>query len=479
MFHRLRLAPKLVSKLASPLTVGGLICALATPTQAGLLAPGPLMATLTGAEGYAYGYPLVLMAETLAGMTGPTRACGFEGGVNDFFHVFNIPGPDFRAVVRPNVDTLYSSAFLDLSKGPQLLDMPAVPGRYVLMALLDAWSNNFAGLGTPSHGEQAGHYMIAGPGWTGATPAGYTRVDAPTNLVWIIGRTEVRDADDVATVNAIQRQYTLSPLSGVRLPPDTSPCITRDESGTPPAIVNRLPAVDYFSRLSTLIAQNPPPAADEPMLRKLATIGVGPYATRTVSDMPARTQLGLEWGKSMAQTTARLGLKLMGKTAPWTPDPSKIPLGDYGQQYMVRYVVAQIGFGANRNDLAVYQNAIQDGQRKALNGANQSYTITFPAGQLPPVDAFWSITVYDEDGYLVANDLHRHALNSFNKLHTNPDGSLTLHLSHQAPTGAATAAPISNWLPIPAGPFEATVRLYGPKAPVLDGSWTMPPIQPE
>ena len=465
MFQRSRMAPVL--------TLGSLLFTLSTPAQAGLLAPGPLQATLTGAEGYAYGYPLMLMAETLAGTTGPTRACGFEGDLNDFFHIVDLPGPDFRAVVRPNVDTLYSSAFLDLRNGPQLLDMPAVPGRYVLMALLDAWTNNFAGLGTPSHGDGEGHYLIAGPGWQGTTPDGYTRIDAPTHLVWIIGRTEVRGQQDVPEVNAIQRQYRLRPLNGIRPPAQTTPCIPRDASGAPPAIVNRMGAVDYFSRLSDLIKAYPPPPADEPMLRKLATIGVGPYASRLVSDMPARTQWGLEWGKSMAQTTARLGLKVLSKTAPWTPDPSKIPLGDYGQQYLVRYVVAQVGFGANRNDLAVYQNAVQDGHRLPLDGTHKSYTITFPAGQLPPVDAFWSVTVYNQDGYLVANDLGRHALNSFNALQPNADGSLTLHLSHQAPAQAPTA----NWLPVPAGPFEVTVRLYGPRPQVLDGSWKMPAIQ--
>jgi DNA sulfur modification protein DndE len=278
---------------AITLSLGPVLGLSPSPAQAGLLSPGPLATSLIATEGYAYGYPLVLMDETLAGTTGPTRACGFEGQINSFFHVFDIPGPNFRAVVRPNVDTLYSSAFLDLREGPQLLDMPAVKGRYVLMALLDAWTNNFAGLGTASHGEQPGHYLIAGPGWQGQTPAGYTRIDAPTPLVWIIGRTEVRGPDDVAAVNALQRQYRLRSLSGVPSPVDDTPCVPRtDPSQTPPAIVDALSGPDFFKRLSALMAENPPPAADEPMLRKLAPIGVGPYASSTVDQLPLRTRSG-------------------------------------------------------------------------------------------------------------------------------------------------------------------------------------------
>lgn len=463
---------RFIRPLARATQLAILLGTLTPPAQAVMPAPGPLATSLVAAEGYAYGFPLVLMAETLAASTGPTRTCGQEGNVNEFMHLFSTPGPEFRTVVRPNVDTLYSNAFLDLRQGPQLLEMPAVSGRYVLMALLDAWSNNFAGLGTPSHGDRAGRYMIAGPGWAGPTPSGYTRVDSPTNLVWVIGRTELRGPEDAAAVNAIQRQYVLRPLSGVR-PASETTCTPRAAADTPPAMVNRLSAVEFFSRLSRLMAVYPPPAADQAMLRKLGTIGVGPGAQRDVSTMPLRTQWGLEAGKSMAQTTSDLGLTVLGRTSSWTPDPSRIPLGDYGQQHLVRYVVAQVGFGANRNDLAVYQNAIQDQQFRLLNGAQRAYSITFPAGQLPPVDAFWSVTVYDGDGYLSSNPLRRYALGSNTPLQKASDGSLTLHLSHQPPSNV----PASNWLPVPDGPFEVTVRLYGPRPEILDGSWRMPPIR--
>lgn len=464
----------LAAPLAIALGIGPVLAPQGNAVRAATLSPGPLATSLLAVQGYAYGYPLVLMNETLAGTTGPTRACGFEGQINSFFHIYDIPGPDFRAVVRPNVDTLYSSAFLDLRSGPQLLDMPAVTGRYVLMALLDAWSNNFAGLGTPSHGEQPGHYLIAGPGWQGATPAGYTRIDAPTNLVWIIGRTEVRGEADVPAVNALQNQYTLRALSGEPGPVDDSPCVPRDPSQTPPAIVDALSGPAYFSRLSDLIAAYPPPASDDAMLHKLATIGVGPYATTPVSQLPGRTQLGLEWGRAKAQRLASIGLAVSGRTAPWTPDPVTIPLGDYGTHYFVRYAVAKIGFGANRNEFAVYQNALQDDRRVLLDGA-KTYTITFPASQLPPVTAFWSLTVYDNDGYLTSNALGRYALGSASGLQADANGQVTVYLSHTQPAGT----PAANWLPVPDGPFQVTVRLYGPKPAVLDGSWAMPAIHAE
>ncbi len=434
----------------------------------------PILASRTAlisAQGYAYGFPILLMDETFKGATGKDRVCGFGGDVNRFTHLFGRPDPDFRAVVRPNVDTLYSSAFLDLKHGPMLLDMPAVKGRYVLMALLDAWSNNFAGLGTPSHGQRSGKYLIAGPKWSGKMPSGYKRINAPTDLVWIIGRTEVRGDDDIPVVNAIQKAYQLTPLRGGLPPRSKVGCVPANQKQAPEAIVKGLKATEFFARLSALIEKYPPPQTDADMLEKLLLIGVGPKASFDVRNMRARNIKALRRGAQNAQRALDKGLKLSGAFSVWSPNPTRVPLGDYKQQYAVRAAVAQIGFGANKSEYAVYQNATQDQQKQKLNGS-KIYKITFEAGALPPVDAFWSLTVYDGEGYLTPNAINRYGVGSNSGLEANSDGSVSIFLSHKKPKDVLD----TNWLPTPNGTFELTLRMYAPRAEILNGSWNAPPI---
>lgn len=432
--------------------------------------------TMTAAEGYTYGYPLVLMAETRDKATGPDRICGFDSDINTFKHLYDVPDEDFRAVVRPNVDTLYSSAFLDLSEGPVVLTMPSTDDRYVLLALVDAWSNNFAGLGTPSHGTAGGTYVIAGPDWDGELPddldlpEGAKTVSAPTDLVWIIGRTEVRDADDVEDANAVQDGFELEPTASSTSTGDGT-CTDRADAVPPPDAVAALTGVAFMERLDALLEEQQAPAADDPMLEDLASIGVGPYATSSVEDQSAARKWAINKGTDLARSTIEASVGAMALSGGWSPDPTTVELGEYGTDYLIRAVVAQVGFGANKQEFAVYQNTATDSRSRDLDG-EYAYSMTFAAGETPPVGAFWSITAYDEAGYLTANDIDRFALGSNSDLVLAEDGSLTLVFAHELPEGVSSA----NWLPVPDAPFELTLRMYEPDDAILEGDWTAPDV---
>lgn len=329
---------------------------------------------------------------------------------NTFLHDRDISGPGDEAVVRPARDTLYSTAFLSLEAGPVVLDLPSEPECYVLFSLLDAYSNNFAGLGSASYGTAGGKYVIAGPDWTrnmSNLPGDMVRVDSPTNLVWMIGRTQVYGPDDVAAVNAIQDTYSLEPLNG-RASKPTRNCVPDNKSVPPPEAVAAMSTLEFFGRLDSLMAKNPPPAADAEIVDKLSKIGVGPGAAGTggrfsVIALRLSKLTGVSDGESAVSVVQRfLGIQggskkwipdLQDVFEQWSPDPSLVPIGDYGMNYFVRFRVARVGFGANRAEYSVYQNTTADRFQRALDGSKRSYTITFPKGQLPPVTGFWSLSV--------------------------------------------------------------------------------------
>lgn len=435
-----------------------------------------LSLTSKAAIGYVYGFPIVLMDETLQGLIGPERSCSLGADINTFTHVTDIPDAHFKAVVRPNVDTLYSSAMLDLSSGPQLLDMPAVDDRYVLMALLDAWSNNFAGLGTQTHGIKEGKYAIVGPNWRGYIPREYKRIEAPTNLVWIIGRTEVLGEDDIATVNAIQQQYSLSHLRYSKPTAPVETCVD-DANKTPPIeAVKALSGEEFFTRLSTLVDLYPPNDTQAPMTEILSDLGVGADAKESITHFSRFDKQQLNLGITAAQAVIDAAITSIGFGG-WGPNPDQIPLGDYDQRYFIRAVVAQVGFGANQGKYAVYQNNARDDDGARLDG-NHTYTFTLNGDNLPPVDAFWSITAYGEDGFLARNSVSetlgitRSALGSNSQLEYDDNGNITLYISATPPEGIA----LNNWIPVPNDLFQLTLRFYAPGDAILSNTWQIPSV---
>ena len=443
-----------------------------TLTMAG--EPLPIRTRAIAVQGYGYGFPLLLMEQTREAATTAPYPCGLGAPTNRFKHLFAPPGPDFRAVVRPNVDTLYSSAFLDLSEKPMVLEVPAINDRFYMLAMLDAWSNNFAAPGTQQNGGKATRYLITGPGWTGTVPAGMERIAAPTSLVWIIGRTELKGRGDVPAANAVQKSYRLHPLGGAPVPAPKGECRSMASYGeTPEDTVKHLDGTTFFDKLDGLLAAYPPPARDEKMLAKLRLIGVDGDPETSVAALSPRNREALDAGIARGQQIIDKSFDLAGRLDTWSPDPTQVPLGDYGDKYLVRAVVSQIGFGANRNEFAVYQNTARDGSKAMLDGSKASYRMQFGPGKTPPVNAFWSVTVYDADGFLVANPRNVYALGTNTGLKADPDGGATIAFSAQKPDDV----PEQNWLPVPKGPFEVTLRMYWPEEPILSGQWTAPPIE--
>jgi len=234
----------------------------------------------TAKDAYVYGYPLVLMDVTRAKMTNVPSSSGLAAPMGQFANVRTFPDATFVDVVSPNADTLYSSAWLDLKQERIVMSVPDTHGRYYLMPMLDAWTNVFASLGKRTTGTAKGNYAITGPGWSGALPAGVKEIKSPTNMVWIIGRTQTNGKADYAAVHAIQDKYKLTPLNAwgkPYTPPANVPIDPKiDMKAAPVDTVAAMDASTFFNRLAVLMKDNPPAAADAPMVARLASIGIVP-----------------------------------------------------------------------------------------------------------------------------------------------------------------------------------------------------------
>jgi hypothetical protein len=431
-----------------------------------------------GIEAVAYGLPLVIMDATRRKATNVAAAGPQAAPVNQFAHMTAFPDASFRDVVRANVDTLYSAAWLDLSREPMVLSVPDTGGRYYLMPMIDAWTNIFASPGKRTTGTGAGSFAITGPGWSGTLPEGLQRLESPTNMVWIIGRTQTNGPADYAAVREIQAQYRLVPLSAYGKPYTppagvVDPAI--DMSLAPVEAVGRMDAAQFFDTLARLMQDNPPPPADAPVLAKLATIGVVPGQKFDPSTLDPAVARGLERALPAALAKLTAASQQVGAPVNGWRIPS-MNLADFGTDYGTRAVVALVGLGANLPADAVYPSAFVDADGQPLDGSHR-YVIHFDKGQEPPVRAFWSITLYDRDSFFVANAAGRYALSSWMPFVRNADGSLDLYVQAESPGRDREA----NWLPAPAaGPFNLTLRMYWPSeaAPsIVDGSWQPPAIR--
>ncbi len=429
-----------------------------------------------GVEAVVYGLPLVIMDITKKKVTNVSKPEAFAAPVNQFVHVREFPTAAFKDVVRANVDTLYSSAFLDLSKEPIVLSVSDTHGRYYLMPMLDAWTNVFASPGKRTTGTKAGSFAITGPSWSGTLPARVQELKAPTNIVWIIGRTQTNGPKDYPAVHAIQNGYKLVPLSAFGKPyaPPPGNVDPNIDMKTPPVgQVAKMSAATFFDTLATLLKSNPPPASEAPVLAKLAKIGVVPGEKFDPAKLDPAVAKGLEKSVSVAlEKLEASGNETGSPVNGWRVPP--MILGKYGTWYGARAVVALIGLGANLPADAVYPSAFVDAEGKPLSGANR-YTLHFDKGQTPPAKAFWSVTMYDEQSFFVANAMNRYAVSSWMPFARNADGSLDLYVQHQSPGKDKE----TNWLPAPAGDFNVTLRIYWPddKAPsILDGTWKPSPL---
>ncbi|HRI92498.1 MAG TPA: DUF1254 domain-containing protein [Accumulibacter sp.] len=434
-----------------------------------------LEAQRIGVEAAIYGLPLVLMDLTRQLSTNvPSPQANAHAPINQFGSMSSYPPASDHSIVRMNVDTLYSFAWLDLANEPMVLSVPDTGERYYLMPMLDAWTNVFASPGKRTSGTQAGNFVITGPDWSGTLPEGVEEIKAPTNTVWIAGRTQTNGARDYAAVHRIQKQYRITPLSafGKRYTPPTGVVDTSIESKLAP--VDQLAQMDtttFFNRLAQLMAANPPPAADAPLLDRLARIGLIPGEKFTASKLDPAVARGLEGSLAIALERLHAAAKHAGKPVNgWYIPPREV--GDFGTDYDLRAVVALIGLGANIPADAIYPNAFTDGDGKPLNGA-QRYVIHFDKGQTPPANAFWSLTMYDAQSFFVDNPVNRYNVASWMPLRYNRDGSLDVFIQKESPGKGKEA----NWLPAASGDFSVTMRVYWPKEEMLDGSWSPPALK--
>jgi len=427
-------------------------------------------------EAFVYAYPMVLMDATRAQLTNvaETSSAAF-GPPNRFNHARAFPPADFKAVIRANVDTLYSSAWLDLGPEPMVLSVPATD-RYFMLPLLSMWTDVFAAPGTRTTGpDRAREFLVAGPTWSGVVPRGLELIRSPTRWVWIIGRTQTNGAADYASVHKVQDQFRLVPLSARGdagyTPPKGKVDPAIDMKTPPPAQVAQMDATAFFARFAQLLKDNPPNADDYPTLHRLERVGFvagGDFDLKAGS--PAIRQAferGMADAKKALAETAR---KSSGEAASgWA---YRVTGGAYGVDYGFRAVIAYAALGYNLAQDAVYPSVAKDSDGRPLDG-NQRYVLHFDKGALPPVKAFWSVTAYDAGGYFIANALNRQALGDRDPLVRNADGSLDLYLQADSPGKEKEA----NWLPVAKAPFNLLLRLYWPKSEIMDGAWTPPPVR--
>jgi hypothetical protein len=408
-------------------------------------------------DAFVWGAPLVTMSRTRTWLT-----C--IAPVNRLLNVPRLSTPADRAVVAPNVDTLYSTAWLDLRSGPVVLDVPAIPDRYYVFQFLDMYTNTFANIGSRTTGQGAGRFAVVGPGWRGPVPAGARVLRSPTPDVWMLGRTLVRGPADVPNVVAIQRRYVLT------APPPSTPPPPQDCANlkNPQDLVSG--GLAFFDELGRVMAADPPPDRDRALVRRLARAGIGAGRTPSTGTDPGVLD-GLAHGLTAGNAlVTRQAAAAPGPVGGWTTNRD---IGTYGARFITRALVARNGLAANVAEESVYYRAQQDAAGARLDG-RASYRIHFAAGQLPPVGAlgFWSITMYDQTFFLVDNPIDRYAVGDRTPgLVRNADGSLDVYVGSTPPAGHE-----SNWLPAPATPFTLAMRVYLPTTAVLTQEWKPPSI---
>ena len=426
-----------------------------------------------GVEAYVYLHPLITMDVTRRVVTNlPAGVKPGLGPKNIFHHMRAFPTADFREVVRPNFDTLYSSAWLDLTKEPMIVSAQDTGGRNYLLPMMDMWSDVFAVPGKRTSGTKAQNYAIVPQGWSGDLPCGMERIEAPTPHLWIIGRTQTNGPKDYEAVHKVQDGYMITPLSqwGTTVVLEQAKFDpTVDMKRSPAEQVLTMPAAKYFSYGAELMKVNRPHVTDWSALARLKRIGIVPGESFDFANASPAVQAGLK-------RAAVDGLQLMRDTIPslapvvngWQMNVST--MGVYGNFYMKRACIAMVGLGANQPEDAIYPLNLSDADGKPMQGGKR-YVLHFSQAELPPVDAFWSVTMYDAVGFQVANKLNRFAIGDRDALKYNTDGSLDIYIQHESPGGDKE----SNWLPSPVkGVLGVTMRLYAPKPHALDGRWVPP-----
>jgi hypothetical protein len=432
-------------------------------------------------EAYIYAYPVVTMEITRRVSTNVDKPEGSKAPMGQFARLRAYPAVDDHTVTAPNADTLYTVAWLDVSKEPWIVSIPDMKGRYFLFPMLDAWTNVFEVPGKRTTGTKAQKYAITGPGWSGTLPAGVTEYKSPTGTVWILGRIYCTGTPrDYKAVHALQDRVSAIPLSAFGKPYRPSPGKVDPaiDMKAPRDQVNAMDATTYFKLFAELLKTNPPAADDAPMVAKLAKIGIAPGQDFDPAKLDPAVAKGIAAAPKPAQEKIAAYLKESLVTGDAKLENGWVYIkktGLYGTSYLDRAMVTWYGLGANRPEDAIYPTAEGPDILKKFSGEHK-YVMHFNKGEMPPAHAFWSITMYDKDYFFVPNPIHRYTVSSRDKLRRNADGSVDIYVQHDSPGKGKEA----NWLPAPSDAFVLMMRLYWPneKAPsILDGTWKPPEVK--
>jgi hypothetical protein len=434
-------------------------------------------------DAYIYGYSLITTEVTRVQGTNISKPepDKLSAPMNQFANVPRYPPADYRGVSAPNADTLYSLAWLDLSE-PMVFSHPEMGNRFYLFELTDLWmSDSESSPSKRTADGKAANYLFTGPSWKGDVPAGMKHFPMATRYIVILGRTYADGTDqDYKAVNDLQAQYKVTPLSAwgksfTPMAPPVNPNPGFSMTDKPQSAILAMGTEGYFNLMAKLMGGDAPPAAeDAPMLASMAKIGIVPGKPFEMSKLDPAVQAAL---KDIPQSALKkiegnkesLGAVVNG----WVVTKG---LGTYGTNYIKRAVVAAFGWPANQEKDAVYPYTEVDSAGQKLTGASK-YTLTFPKDATPPVNGFWSITMYliDQGWWFVPNPLNKFTVSLRDNPKFNPDGSLTLYFQNESP-GAAREA---NWLPAPKGEFIPMLRMYWPKdtsPSIINGSWTIPQV---
>jgi hypothetical protein len=433
----------------------------------------PDQARAVAKEAYIYGFPIVDNYRVNYAYFVDKQNPEYKGGWNEIHNTARVYTPADTAIQTPNSDTPYSAVGADLRTEPLVLTVPAIEqDRYYSLQFVDGYTYNFAYVGSRTTGNGGGRYLLAGPGWKGEKPAGIDEIIiSDTDLALVLYRTQLFGPSDLNDVKKIQAGYQVAPLSVYLNQPspapapagDFAPPLTPDEERSSP---------QFFDILNFALRFAPAPPAEQEMRDRFATIGIGPDgdfdADKLSPDMCAAIEGGI--------ADAWVEFNALKKDKVDTGEVTSADLFGTAQylngNYLYRMAGAVLGIYGNSKDEAIYPGTAFDSTGQPLTGAG-AYTYRFASGQLPPVNSFWSLTMYElPAGRLVANPMDRYLVNSpmLSSLVKDPDGAITLYIQKESPGDDKE----TNWLPAPDGPFQVVLRLYWPKPDALNGQWQAP-----
>jgi hypothetical protein len=425
-------------------------------------------------EAYIYGFPMLANYKTMYKQAIDTTNSDYQGPFNKLNSSKSVATPADKFVVTPNSDTPYSYLWMDLRAEPIVVTIPAIePNRYYTGQMIDLYTYNFAYIGTRAYGNDGGTFVIAGPGWNGATPAGVKAViRSETQFAYIIFRTQLFNAGDLPKVNKIQDGYNAQPLSSfLKQPaPAAAPAVNWPKIAGLPAGAENFPFVNFLFQFC------PPNPSESDVLARFAQLNIGPGQTFDLSKFSPEIQQAIQDGIKDSDADLATVMKKI--------DTDEISSGEvFGTRdflkdnYLYRYVGAKLGLYGNSKQDALYFAYFVDANHQPLDASKSSYELHFDQGGLPPTKAFWSLTIYDgKTQLLVENSLKRYLLNSttLESYRYGADRSLTLYVSRTDPGPDKQA----NWLPAPDGTFYTILRVYLPGETVTSGTWKKPKMQP-